>query len=359
MASKPPSDATDPESIIVGTFDGLRNNINEERLTPADLVRGLNIDIDDVGQARRRRGYTRKLPGAWHSAVTVGGRSFGVCNGMLCEILTGYALTPLVQVGNDPLSYVDVGDTVYFSSRSASGKIVGQSVQPWGARDDQGMWISPVMTPDEFLGPVGGRIFQSPPLATEIEHYKGRIYLAAGRVLWATELYLYDYVDKTRNFITFEADITAVGATTDGLYVGTEKQLMFLQGTLSDGFKITEIASSPVLHGSMITLPNSKVHPAAINQPIADGDALLIMTQVGVCAATPGGNIYNLTQDRMVFPVAAQAATMYREDQGINSYVAVLDSGGTPTANARIGDFVEAQIIRPVRRDCDDELQGN
>ena len=359
MASQPPPPDKPPESIILSEFDGLRNNINEERLTGKDLARALNIEIDDVGQIRRRRGYSRKLPGRWHSVETVGGRSFGVCNGTLGQLNAGYQFVPLTTVGDDPLSYVDVGDTTYFSSRSASGQIVGMVVSPWCARGDQPQIISPVINPDEFLGPVGGKMLQSPPLFTDIEHYKGRIYGAAGRYLWGTELYLYDYVDLNRNFIPFEAEITAVGSTTDGLYVGTTKQLMFLEGTLSEGFKITEIASSPVLRGSMITLPNSKVHPQAMDQPVADGDALLIMTQVGICAATPGGNIYNLTQDRMVFPAAAQAATMWREDQGINSYVAVLDSGGTPSANARIGDFADAQVIRPVRKDHDHGFQDD
>lgn len=358
MASQPPP-AKPPESITLSVFEGVRNNINEERLDPKDLVRALNVEIDDAGQLRRRRGYTRKLPGRWHSVATPSDRTFGVCNGMLGEVTPGYQFLPLQQVGDDRLSYVAVGDTVYFSSRSASGKIVGTQVLPWGSRNDQGIFVSPVMTPDEFLGPVGGRLFHSPPLATEIEFYKGRIYLGAGNILWATELYLYDYVDLTRNFVQFKAPITGIGATTDGIYVGTEQQLVFLEGTMSEGFKITEIASSPVLRGSMITLPNSKVHPQAMDQPVADGDALLIMTQVGVCAATPGGSIYNLTQDRVVFPKAAQAATMFREDQGINSYVAVLDSGGTPTANARIGDYADAQIIRAVRKDCNDGFQGN
>lgn len=346
MASAPP---TPPESLLVGQWDGLRNNINEERLTPKDLAVALNVEIDDAGQLRRRRGYTRKLTGRWHSVDTVGGRTLGVQDGMLVEISPGYALTPLMYVGDDPISFVDVGETIYFSSRSRSGKIIGQTVHPWGGRDEQNQWISPVMMPDEFLGPVAGRMFGPPPMATEIEHYKGRIYMASGNALWYTELYLYDYVDKTRNFMQFEGDVTAVGATTDGLYVGTTKSLLFLEGVANTGFKITEITSTPVLRGSMVTIPNSKIHPLAPNQPVADGDSLIIMTVNGICAATPGGNIYNLTQDRMVFPGAVSAATMWREDQGINSYVAVLDSNGTPTANARIGDFADAQIIRAAR----------
>lgn len=343
MASKP---GDPPESIIVGTWDGLQNNINEERLTQKDLAKALNVEIDDAGQISRRRGYKRKLTGRWHSTQTVGSRTFGVQDGVLGSLTPGYAFTPLALAGEDRIEYVNIGETTYLSSRSFSCKIIGNSALPWAGRDDQSKWVSPVITPDEFLGPVGGRPLSPPPFMTSLEVYKGRIYGAAGKTLWATELYQYDYVDRTRNFLQFEDDITAIGATTDGLYVGTVSSLLFLQGTLSEGFKITEIASTPILRGSMVTIPNSKVHPLATNQAVPDGDALLIMTAVGICTATPGGNIYNLTQDRMVFPAATSAATMWREDQGINSYVAVLDSGGTPTANARIGDFTDAQIIR-------------
>ena len=38
------------------------------------------------------------------------------------------------------------------------------------------------------------------------ELYKGRIYLAAGPVVWATELYLYDLVDKNRNYASGYVD---------------------------------------------------------------------------------------------------------------------------------------------------------
>jgi hypothetical protein len=59
-----------------------------------------------------------------------------------------------------------------------------------------------------------------------------------------------------------------------------------------------------------------------------------------------GGQAYNLTQDRMVFPGGVGAAAIYREDQGLNSYLAVTNSGGGPAANARIGDYVSAEVVR-------------
>ena len=44
------------------------------------------------------------------------------------------------------------------------------------------------------------------PLSTRsvTDHRSGRIYLAAGKYLWATELYIFDYIDPTKNFLQFE-----------------------------------------------------------------------------------------------------------------------------------------------------------
>lgn len=344
MASRPADEP--PESIVLAAFAGIRNTVSEERLSTADLSAAVNVDIDDAGQLRRRRGFESRSNANYHSLREIAGRHFVVKDGILGTINPALTHTPLVAVGPDPLCYTRVGDVVFFSSRSASGKVVGDVVQPWGVTGGDGQWISPVQTPTETLGLVAGKMLTAPPLATEIDYYKGRIYLAAGRWLWGTELYLYDLVDRTRNFVPFQDDITMLRAVEDGLYVGTTAQLLFLSGVMSDGLKMTVVVDSPVIAGSAVDVPLSKVHPQARQGPVPEGDAPVFLTAAGICLGLDGGQVYNLTDGRVVFPPAQRAAALYREDQGANAYVAVADSGGSPNANARIGDYVDAQIIR-------------
>lgn len=336
-----------PESITLGVFAGIKNTVAPERLREGELEAAVNVDIDDVGQLRRRRGYVRRDSANWHSITTIAGRTFGVRDGVLGIIATGFVFTPLISVGPDRLSYTAVGETVYFSSDTASGKIVEGVPQPWGAEVSPGQWISPVMRPTETLGAVAGRMLGAVPMASEIEHYKGRIYLANERVLWATELYLYDLVDKTKGFIPFEHDITMVRAVDDGLYVGTTEQLFFLQGTYSDGLKRSVVIDSPVIRGSSVLAPTADVHPQVKKGgDVPEGTSPVFMTADGICVGLDGGQVYNLTRGRVVFPAAVGAAALYRADQGANAYVAVADSAGGPSANARIGDYVDAEIIR-------------
>jgi hypothetical protein len=343
MASRPDEL---PDSIVLGQFTGIRNTVAPERLAPGDLEAAVNVDLDDTGQLRRRRGVTQVDDASYHSLRTIAGRVVGVKDGELGTIGANYAFTGLVSVGEDPLSYTAVGETIYFSSRSASGKIVDGVAQAWGQVGGEGQWLSPVVQPTETLGAIRGKLVGAPPLATEIEHYNGRIYLANDRWLWATELYLYDLVDKTRNFIPFEDPITMVRAVNDGCYVGTTRQLFFLSGLFAQGMKRTTVMDAPVIRGSAVSVPTANVHPAARTQPVPEGDSPVFLTRDGVCLGLDGGQVYNLTRGRVVFPGAVSAAALYREDQGANSYVAVTDSAGGPAANARIGDYVDAEVIR-------------
>lgn len=347
MASKAPDL---PESLVVGAFAGLRNTIAAERLQPSDLAAAVNVDLDDAGQIRRRRGRTQISAAAHHSLVQIAEQHLVVRDGVLGSLSSGYVFTPLREVGPQPLSYTAVGRDIYFSSAVTNGKIIDGAYQLWGSQDGP-RWISPVVTPTETLGQIKGRLLGAPPVATQLEHYKGRIYLAAGPVLWATELYLYDLVDKTKNFVVLEDDITMLAAVTDGIYVGTRRQLIFLRGILSKGMEMTVISDTPVVEGSVVWVPLSKVHPQARGgAPVPERDSPVFMTGAGIMLGLDGGQVYNLTQDRVVFPDAQRAAALYREDQGVNSYVAVADSAGGPSTNARIGDFVDAQIVRASQR---------
>lgn len=338
-------DPTLPDSIILGQFTGLKNTVTPERLTATELERAINVDIDDSGQIRRRRGYERKATGSFHSLCTIGDKVLVVRDGALSTVSPGYAFTHLAMVGEERLSYAAVGEEIYFSSRLTNGVIVNGAVQPWGKTGGQGDWHSPVLDPTATLGEVAGKLLGDPPLATEIAAYKGRIYLAVGKVLWATELYQYHYVDRTRGFMQFEHDITMLAAMDDGLYVGTEGGLYFLKGVFGQ-FVRSAVLASPVLAGSVTSVPIELVHPNARQGPMPTGEAAVFMTRDGICAGFDGGTCYNLTSGTMVFPEGDRAAALFRQDSGVNSYVAAVDSGGTPSASVRIGDYVDAEIVR-------------
>lgn len=346
MASQPPQL---PQSIVLGTFAGIKNTVAEERLGQNDLVSAVNVDLDDAGMARRRRGYAQRSTAVCHSIVTLGDITLLVKDGVLGRLYPDFSFTPIVPVGPEPLCYARVANTIFYSSTVTAGKLVDGVPAQWGATIEN-RWVSPVLRPSDTLGAISGKLLGGPPNATSMEVYKGRLYLAHRNLIWATELYLYDLVDKTKNFLQFEHDVTMIAAVDGGLYVGTTRNLFFLEGTLNAGLKMVTVMGTGVVEGSRVNVPYVKADPRARSGPTPEGQGPMFLTYAGVVLGLPGGQAYNLTQDHVVFPSAVRAAALYREDQGANAYVAVVDSAGGPSSNARIGDYVDAEIVRAAQR---------
>jgi len=252
---------------------------------------------------------------------------------------------PLTPGGSAPVSYVSVGGTVYFSSEAVSGKITPETqAEPWGQDGGAGEWVSPVVNPTATLGEVGGALLGPPPLAQHLTAINGRIYLAEGNVLWATELYMDDYVDRTRSFMQFESRITGLGYSGDGIYVGTETGVWFLRGALGSMERRMVVKSRHVA-GSMVEVEGDLALVAG-EPAMQYRNAVMFMTEDGLIAGFNGGFCRNLTANEQIFPEAEVAVPLVRMHEGIHQYVAVTNTGGTPVARARIGDYAEAEIRR-------------
>jgi hypothetical protein len=343
MARQPqPIDPTQ-DSISFNQFKGLKNTVGSERLAPNELETAINVDIDDVGQIRRRRGQTLVSSGSFHSIWTGRHAVYGVKNGTLGVINPNYTFTSLGVPGGDaPIAYVQLDDDVYFSSEDVSGIIrVDGSVSPWGSQTSEGTWLSPVVNPTDTLNPTGGKLLGKPPMATSLAYFSGRIYLAHKKTVWLTELYLYNYVDKTRNFLPFEANVTALGSVADGVYVGTEDDIFFLSGPLAEMRRLP--VNGGIIPGSLVY-----VQPEFLPAELAGSTrhAVMFVTKLGLCAGLDSGVIRNLTQGTVIFPDATSYASLFRRQDGVNQYIGVADSAGAPTSSARVGDYVDAEIRR-------------
>lgn len=345
-----PGRPTLPESIILSTFKGLNNTVAPERLTPEELEVARNIDIDDRGHVRRRRGVTQVDTGRYHSLFTAAdGTVYAVKNGVLGRVLPSYAFVSLgTAIGEEPLAYVQVGLHIYFSSTVTSGVIYpDDTVGPWGAAVSAGTWISPVVQPTATLPDSRGRLLGAPPLASCLTYHNGRIYLGSGSTVWATELYLYHYVDKTRTFLQFEAPVTLLVAVANGFFVGTEQAVWFLSGPFAE-MRRELVVRAGAIRGSAVLVPSDAVNPPQFreNGLSQTRPAVMFLTTDGVHAGFDSGTCYNITSPHMVFPAAQQVAAMYRTQDGMQQYVMVADAGGTPSSTARVGDYVDAELRR-------------
>ena len=345
MPPQPP--AQPPESIILSKWKGLTNTVSRERLDPDDLARAVNVDVDDASQLRRRRGYANVATGSYHSLFNADdGTVYGVKDGELVIVNPDYSIVQLGRTIGNPIITAQVGPTIYYTGSTDAGKIDTRTlvVSDWG--NGQDLWLSPVVNPTANLAAIKGKLLGKPPLASCMTLWHGRLYLANGPLVWATELYLYDYVDKTRTFFQYEGDVTMLGTVGDGYYVGTTEGLWFCQGDFPQ--KRQRVMDSPVIPGSMTYVPAELANPPQV-QPNADTPmkvSIVFMTTSGFCVAMENGEAYNLTENKFEFPTASSMASFYRRQDGINQYIGVAQNGGDPQNAARSGDYIDAEIVR-------------
>lgn len=343
-----------PESIVLDQFDGIKNTVDRERLGPRDLAGAVNVDLDDAGQPHRRRGRTQVATGNFHSLFeTSGGVVYGVKDGDLGIINPDYSSVTLRAgvggtAGEGNIAYWELDGKVYFTASYCSGIIVQATgeVNDWGPA--QSFWYSPVVDPSPTLPAIAGKLYGRPPNASMLAYYNGRFYLAQGKMLWATALYLYTLVDKTRGFIQFEDEITMVAAVADGLYVGTTEGVWFLGGGGFERLRRVRVMDSPVIPGSFVYIPSELANPPHYGtgyvKPMEVSVAF--MTPRGFCVGEDGGRCTNLTEAKMFFPNAVRASAFWRRQDGMNQYIVCLDSEGGPVNGARTGEYVDAEIVR-------------
>lgn len=124
-----------------GPFLGINNRLPDDKLYVPDkgnyLRQAVNVDIDDAGGVRRRRGYTlsASLDSA-HSLWSGCGRMLLAHDGRLKEVVSYDPFTLAIRgllASNGALSYASVGETIFFSNGEDSGRLdVGStSVVPW------------------------------------------------------------------------------------------------------------------------------------------------------------------------------------------------------------------------------------
>lgn len=337
-----PADAKS-DSVVFDQFTGLRNTVARSRLDPTDLVTARNIDLDNSNHLRRRRGHQRVALGRFHSLTTVGGRTFAVRDGDLVRVYPDYSVVVLrTGLGPHRVVFVDVAGTTYFSSATDSGKILpDDTVQGWGAIAAAGEWFSPVTNPTGTLPDTDGKLLGPPPMAEHLALYNGRIYLAHDNVVWLTELYLYDYVDRTRNFLQFESKVTGLATVADGIYVGTADEVWFLQGSAGE-MQRTKMTPAGMVEHTLTMVPAEAL---SLQEPVL-GQAVMFVSPSGICVGLMSGTCYSLTRSKVEIPAAVRGAAMHRREDGADYYVGTLDSAGTPISAARIGDYVDAEIVR-------------
>lgn len=129
----------------------------------------------------------------------------------------------------------DRGETFYFAAQSDSSGLLTYT-------SDGSDLSVPLRTADLITMPVG--------IMPTI--WRTRLVNAVGDTLWASVPFSFTLCDPVSGYKRFTSEITGIGATNSGLYVGTKEALYFLMGDQFERLTLKVSTKRPVLEGSMV-----------------------------------------------------------------------------------------------------------
>lgn len=156
------------------------------------------------------------------------------------------------------------------------------------------------------MGPV--------PAGHVIGYYNGRLYVAYGNYLCYSQPYEYGLFNLMENYIGFPTPVKTFAPVSDGIFVGSDDETVFLEGTGPENFVRRPVATYGSILGTEQYVPGHLVGEEGVS-----GSAAMWMSTQGVCIGLSGGEFKNLTGGKYILP------------EGVSQGASLLKvRGGTP-----------------------------
>lgn len=182
-----------------------------------------------------------------------------------------------------------------------------------------------------FFGTGGSMDTQfglNPPPGQLLEYYNGRIYIAAGNVVWFTDALNYNIHYPIEGFLFYPERVTLLKAVVDGLFISSDKTYFVERAGADD---VTQ----------RVVLPHRAVEGAACGLP--DTRDVIWFSERGFVRGGDGGKVQMITDNQLAVDKYTRGALSFDENDGRRSIIAALTG---PTMGNPANDFVAADAVR-------------
>lgn len=289
----PDGRTTYTNGLIQGVTDGLTNQ--ERSIAPPESLGAPDMAFGQLDPGQYRYHLTfRRADGVESSAAS--SEPIMVNQG-------GLRLDGLpVRAGHSLLVYLSGkdGEGAYLAGETTTGSF------EWGGKN------SDLVLPCRTLGAMPF------PVGTITAFWRGRVLVAQGDVLWASRP-MAPHLADWRDFKPMGARITAVVPVDDGIYVGTDADLVYLGGSTWDQLTYNAMQRGAVVLGSGVLAPGEDLK---LGDGTGSRSAMVCIAGGEIVAGFNGGQTTGLTGDRYK-TTATEVCATFREVDGIPQYLAV------------------------------------
>lgn len=174
----------------------------------------------------------------------------------------------------------------------------------------------------------GGQIFT--PLETQFKqqvpqgkvagYFSGYMYVSNGQWLYYSDPHGLELFNPL-NYLGFAANITLFAPVQDGVFIGTNKGIHFMNGRDPSTSILVDRADYGAIPGTLVYIPASQVKGL---EKAPDEVVPVWTSREGICCGISGGQLLNLTQEKWKMGAANSGAAVYRKITGNSQYITVL-----------------------------------
>lgn len=134
------------------------------------------------------------------------------------------------------------------------------------------------------------------PAGSQVLGVRGRLYVAAGNVLWYSEALRPHLLAPRSNFIPFVGPIRFMASVDDGMYVADDRGVWWLAGTDPSTSTMVLVSDVGVVKWSATTVPSAAL-PASMRGAL--DDAAVWLSESGYMVGRTGGVVVPMHPDRI------------------------------------------------------------
>jgi hypothetical protein len=290
-------------NIMSGTT-GLNNFVDPKRLEfdfktgLTELSQAVNVNVDNSGRPSRRLGWTEKLTTAAEYSFVSGEVCLFVSGQTLYQMKNDYSLTAIrsdLTLGQR-MKYLAVAGRIYYANGVEKGYVYKGTDRAW----EKGNYTVTGDTP---------RIFSDPPNGQLIGWFATRALVAVDNWMCASEPSFYGVFDLHNNSRPVPDRVTMLQPTPQGLWIGTNSQVMFYRGSKWRELRREPKADYGVIDGSDVVCQGEKLG--------ASGRPIMFTTPQGICIGREDGTLENISYNKLTFPAGRYASAAIAGDRYI------------------------------------------
>lgn len=277
---------------------GLNAGVSEDRVPYTEtglqyLSTAVNVDINSGGSISRRKGYAQVLAAAGaHSIFAMkGGNLLYVRNKVLYLLFPDGTTTQLMELSTDDRMYYAQVLDVYCSNGTDRVIIEQEAVAS--------AWVVP-----GFSGPQTSRTFSPPRPGKFLLVFAGRLWLAAGQLVYFSEPGSPRRFDLSSGFLQFPEEVTMLAAVESGLFVGTASGVTWVNGSDPEKMEPTIVLQERPIKDSNVSA-TSAVIAGIRDNPYYSGTVQLFLTRSGLWCGTKAGSVIRVSDNRLPLPEAS------------------------------------------------------